>query len=202
MAWNPTNHPSGDIGMFRPLRTSHREATQRAYTLTELLVVIFLLGLIASVAIPSPTLGDMRKLDLTASEIANAMRFARSEAIRVGVARGFHQQWGAKRIRVFSLDTNTTPATLTFDVYHPIDKQIYLREFTRAPTDFSGTVSNSPAYRGACSEASKVYFDASGIPWCSDPVDVLLERFEVTLTLGSSTRVVTLEGITGRVTIQ
>jgi prepilin-type N-terminal cleavage/methylation domain-containing protein len=179
-----------------------RAAAQRAYTIIELLTVVVLLGLAAIIAMPSPTLGESRKLDLTATEIANAMRFARSEAMRTGVAKGFHQQSDAKRIRVFSIDTDTLPVSIEYDVYHPVDKNIYVRQFEQQPFAFDGDIKNTPRYRGACSTTSIIYFDAGGIPWCSDPNDVLLEQFDVTLTLGTSSQVVTLDGITGRVTIQ
>jgi len=177
-------------------------AGQRAYTVVELLAVVVLLGVAASIAMPSSTPGESRKLDLAATEIANAMRFARSEAMRTGNAKGFRQQWLAKRIRVFSIDIETSPATIEYDVYHPVDKKLYAREFTQQPFAFNGEIQNSPAYRGTCSKGNAVYFDAGGTPWCSDPDDVLLKRFDVTLTLGASSRVVTLNGITGRVTIQ
>jgi prepilin-type N-terminal cleavage/methylation domain-containing protein len=202
MARNRTNHPSGDIGIFRLLRTSHREATQCAYTLTELLVVVMLLGLAATIAMPSQVPGEGRKLDLAATELANGMRFARSEAMRLGVARGFFQQVSSGRIRVFSLDTGSTPATAVYDVYHPIDKQIYDRQFQNQPYAFTGELIRASSFRGTCNSPAKVYFNAGGIPWCLDPDDVLVDRYDVTLTLGSSSRLVTLHGITGRVTIQ
>jgi len=179
-----------------------RAAAQRAYTITELLAVVVLLGLAATIAMPSPTPGESRKLDFAAIEIANAMRFARSEAMRTGDAKGFHQQWDAKQIRVFSIDTDSLPATIEYDVYHPVDKTLYVRQLKQQPFVFDGNIQNSPDYRGTCDATSKVYFDAGGTPWCSDPDDVLLERFDVKLTLGTSSRVVTLSGITGRVTIQ
>jgi prepilin-type N-terminal cleavage/methylation domain-containing protein len=187
---------------FRLTAVPRRVAAQRAYTLTELLAVVVLLGLAATIAMPSPTPGESRKLDLTAVEIANAMRFARSEAMRTGDTMGFHLQWGAKRIRVFSIDTDSLPATIEYDVYHPVDRNIYIRQFSQQPFAFDGNIQNSPSYRGTCNTTSTVYFDAGGTPWCSNPDDVLLERFDVKLTLGNSSRVVTLNGITGRVTIQ
>ena len=121
---------------------------QRAYTLTELLAVVVLVGLTASVAMPSLAPGESRKLDLAAMEMANAMRFARGEAMRLGIARGFSHNSATKRIRVFSMDTGTTPATLVYDIYHPVDKQIYERKFAQQPFDFAGDInSKSPVPR-------------------------------------------------------
>jgi prepilin-type N-terminal cleavage/methylation domain-containing protein len=189
-------------GVLRMTAVPRRAAAQRAYTIIELLVVVVLLSLAASIVTSPPTIVNSRKLDLTASEIANAIRFARSEAMRTGNARGFHQQKGVKRIRVFSIDNDSLPATVAYDVYHPLDKKLYVKDFNQQPFAFDGDIRNRIIYRGNCNAATEVYFDAGGIPWCSDPDDILLEEFEITLNLGSDSRVVTLDGITGRVTVQ
>lgn len=174
----------------------------RGYTLAELLVVVVVVGLVAAVAMPSSSSGDAVKLDLVAADVANTMRFARAEAMRLGVARGFRQESTAKRLRVFSMDTNTSPATLVFDVYHPIDKHLYDREFERQPFAFTGDMNHNRTDRGTCNKIGDIFFDATGTPWCADPDNVLVKRFDVTLTLGQISRRVTLHGITGRVTIQ
>jgi prepilin-type N-terminal cleavage/methylation domain-containing protein len=178
-----------------------RAVKQQAYTIIELLAVVVLIGLTATIAMPSVTPGESKRLDLVAAETANAMRFARSEAMRTGEAKGFIVN-DPLRIRVFSIDIDASPLTREYNVYHPVDKNIYTRIFAQQPFAFGGDVSRNMDYRGTCSVKRAVYFDADGIPWCSDPVDVLLEQFVVTLTQGADSRVVTLNGITGRVTIQ
>ena len=157
---------------------------------------------LATVVLPTLAPGQSIKLDLVATEIADAMRFARVEALRLGVARGFRQESTTKRVRVFSMDTQTTPATLVYDIYHPIDKQIYDKSFEVQPFAFTGDMNHTQTYRGTCNTPENIFFDAGGIPWCADPDDVLLDRFDITLTLGVDSRVVTLHGLTGRVTIQ
>lgn len=172
------------------------------YTLTELLVVVVVMAVAATFALPSLSPGDTAKLDLVAADVANTIRFARSESMRLGVARGFRQQSTARRLRVFSMDTGTTPATLVYDVYHPVDRQLYDRQFDQQPFAFTGDISRSVTFRGTCNETGNIFFDANGTPWCADPANVLVEQFDVTLTLGSGSRVITLDGVTGRVTIQ
>lgn len=189
-------------GVIRLTAAPKRRAAQRAYTIIELLAVVALLGVAATIILPTETPGESRKLDLAAVEIVNAIRFARSEAMRTRNTIGFQLQQDPKQVSVFSIDIENLPPTITFDVFHPVDKNEYLRRFDEQPSAFYGDIGNSSTYRGTCNTGSEVYFDAEGIPWCADPVDVLLEQFDVELTLGSSSLVVTLNGITGRVTVQ
>ena len=201
MDWKRYQEP-GAIDIFRPPRPGPGVAGQRGYTLIELVLVVVIVSALASIVLPTLAPGQSIKLDLAATEIAAAMRFARVEALRLGVARGFRQESTAKRVRVFSMDTQTTPATLVYDIYHPVDKQIYDKSFTQQPFAFGGDMNHTPAYRGTCNAPENIYFDAGGIPWCADPDNVLLLRFDVTLTIGANSLVVTLHGLTGRVTIQ
>jgi len=175
---------------------------ERGYSLAELLAVIAILGITAAVAIPGISTTDPNKLDLAAEEIAQAMRYARSEAIRSGEPRGFRQQSGAKRIRVFRPDTSTSPWALKYDVYHPVSKQFYDVDLDTHPFARADSLSHKRVYRGTCNTKANVYFDSSGIPRCTNPETVLLEQFDVTLTLGDHTRVVSLHSLTGRVTVQ
>ena len=187
---------------LRLTAAAKRAATQRAYTIIELLAVVALIGLTASIVIPSAIPGENKKLDLVAMEVANAMRFARSEALRTGNTMGFQQQSTINRMRIFNIDIGGVPATFEYNVYHPVDKNLYTRWFGDQPFAFNGEVQHRSTYQGTCKLKSKIYFDVDGTPWCTDPVTVLLERFDVDLKLGGDTRVVSLHGITGRVTIE
>jgi len=100
------------------------------------------------------------------------------------------------------MDTVTSPATLVYDIYHPVDKRLYDRDLTRRPFDFTGSMNQAPVFRGTCDSPEDIYFDADGTPWCADPDDVLVQNLVITLTLGFETRTVTLQGINGRVTVQ
>ncbi len=175
---------------------------QPGYTLTELIIVVAILGLIAAVAVPEISSAPDAKLRLAANEFAAAMRFARSESLRTGEPHGFRQQSTAKRIRVFRLDTSTSPATRIYDVYHPVDKQLYEFDLNLQSLATADSLSRTAVFRGTCNQPGNIYFNGSGTPWCADPDTVLLERFEVELILGSSRRTVTLDDVTGRVTIQ
>lgn len=172
------------------------------YSLTEILAVVLLLSIAAAVAIPNLSATDPSKLDLAAQELAEAMRFARAEAIRTGEPHGFRQQSSAKRIRVFRPDTSASPWTPIYDVLHPISKKLYDIELDDHRFARVDSLSHDRVYRATCNVADHVYFDANGVPRCLDPETVLLDTFEVELALGDHVRTLTLDRITGRVTVQ
>ena len=175
---------------------------EQGYTLVELLVVIMILGVAASVAIPDISTTNPGKLKVAAEEFAQAMRFARSEAIRTGKPHGFRQRSSNKRIRVFSLDTGTSPWTPVYDIRHPLSRQIYDIRLDEHSFAVANSLMRTPIFRGTCNTVRNIYFDGKGIPRCADPETVLLQQFDLTFTLGKLTQVVTLHGITGRVTVQ
>jgi type II secretion system protein H len=175
---------------------------QAGYTLTELIIVVTILAVVAAIAVPATASNESERLELAAQEIAAAMRFARSEALRTGEPHGFRQQSGAKRIRVFRLDQGTSPATLIYDVYHPVDKQLYDFDLNLQSLAAADSLSRTAVFRGTCNQQGNVFFDADGTPWCADPDTVLLDTFEVDLILGYSRRTVILDDITGRVAVQ
>ena len=179
-----------------------RKSRSHGVTLVELLVVVSILGIVALVAIPDFSSSNPQTLDLAAEEFANAMRCARSEALRTGEPRGFRQPHDKKRIRVFRPDTGTSPSTLNYDVFHPVSKQLYDIRLNTHPFAYADSIDHTFNYRASCNQPGNIHFDRNGIPRCTDPENVFLEQFEVTLKLGAHKRVVTLHGITGRVTIQ
>ena len=183
-------------------RYRFRECGQRGFTLLELTLVSAILGIVAVAALPNLSSSDPSRLDLAALEIADAMRFARGEAIRTGVPHGFRQEISQKRIRVMHPDMADTPATLVYDVYHPVSKKLYVIDLNTEPFVMVTDVSRTTMFLGTCNPVDDVYFDANGTPWCVEPRSVLVQQFAVTLAVGSLSRVVTLDGITGRVTIQ
>jgi type II secretion system protein H len=181
-----------------------KPSLQTGLSLVELLLVVIILGIVAMVAIPSLSSSDHAKLELAAQEFAQAMRFARSQAMRYGTPYGFRNPPGAgvKRIRVFRMDTSTNPWTPVYDVYHPLSKTLYDINLDTHTLAYAETVGRNATFRGACNRVGNTYFDPHGTPWCADPENVLLENLDVTFSLKGITRVLTLHGVSGRVTIQ
>lgn len=178
---------------------------QAGLSLVETVIVVAILALTAMVALPTLSTPTPARLDVVAAQVAEAMRFARDESMRLGTPYGMDQVAAGRRIQVFRVDTATTPWSAVFDVYHPVTKKPYHLRFTEPnhPLVAIDSLNRSASYRGTClSTRERYYFDAQGTPWCLDPKNVLLDWYKVSLTVNGQTRTVTLHGITGRVTVE
>ncbi len=175
---------------------------QTGFTLTELVVVVATLAIVAAIAVPSFNTDPDKDLELVAEEFADAMRFARSESMRTGQPHGFRFLTNQDRIRVYSVDSTGAPWTWIWDVYHPVTKQLYDYTFPEELAGASDPATPASDYRGTCDRTSVVYFDANGTPWCLEPEDILLESYRLDLTSSTDQISVFLDGITGRVTVQ
>ena len=176
---------------------------QAGYTLTELMIVVTTLAVIAAIVVPATTsTGSDKQLQLVAEEYAAAMRFARSESIRTGEPHGFRFLTNQYRIRVFTADTSGSPWTWIWDVYHPVSKQLFDYTFPVELTGAATPVIHIPVYRGTCDRQGTIYFDANGTPWCLEPETVLLDSYRLDITTTEGQASVDLDGITGRVTVQ
>ena len=172
------------------------------FTLVELVAVVMILAIFAYVAMPNLSSTEPAKLDAAVKIQVEAIRFARSEAMRLGKPVGFRQQNAQKRMRVFNLDTGTSPWTVLYDVYHPVSKKLWAIRIDDHPFAAADDVSTTKVFRGTCNTPSNIYFDENGIARCAKPETIPLERYDVIVTLGSHTRTVSLNGFTGKVTVQ
>lgn len=172
---------------------------QSGFALVELVVVIGLLAVIAAIAYPSLSSDKSRDLDMAATNFAAAIRFARTESIRTGEPHGFRFLVNQYRIRVFRADTQVTPWTWIWDVYHPVDKVLYDYTFPAELTGSAPPVTHSAVYRGVCDREGVVYFDETGSAWCLEPETILLESFRFDFATDNANSTIALDGITGRV---
>jgi hypothetical protein len=156
----------------------------------------------AAAVVPSLMPAESGKLHVAAQEVAGAMRFARSEAMRLRQPIGFKFSNTNKRFFVFRANTSAIPWVAVFDIYHPVSKKKYVIELDEDLLAAADSVSTTREYRGTCNTKPSIYFDANGTVRCLDPNNILLDQYEVTLKTGDHTRVISLEAITGQVTIQ
>jgi type II secretion system protein H len=179
-----------------------KEVRSQGFSLLEFLLVLMVLGIVAVAAVPSLSSGDYISLELAAGEIADAMRYARSEALRTGEPRGFQLQTTEARIRVVSADTSSNPWTPRYDVEHPGVHNFYDIDLASHSFARIDGMARNTVFHGNCNNPDLIFFDVGGIPSCGDSGGALVDQYDVKLSLGSQSRVVSLQGITGRVTVQ
>ena len=173
------------------------------YSLTEMLIAAALLAATAAVAVPLLRAPAPSRVQLAGTQLAQAIRFARSEAQRTLVPHGVRIDAATERAQVFRLDMSTMPPTRLFTVRHPGHHNLYVLDFsTEAATQAVQITAAALTFAAACSESRDLVFDSLGWPRCSNPVTVELTSANVDLGNGATTRRVSVAGATGRVVLQ
>jgi prepilin-type N-terminal cleavage/methylation domain-containing protein len=170
-------------------------------TLTEVLVAATILGIVAVAAVPDFSSLDEQRLERAAVEVADAIRFARSEALRTATAHGVHGEVAQQRVRVFRLVDTGGTSTPDYTVRSPVDKKLYHLQLDALPlrmtltaVDFSYTGVGPQEYLG---------FDPTGEPAFEiSGVQRRLTAGTITLSYGGHQRLVRVAAVTGRVTIE
>lgn len=184
---------------------------QRGLHLIELLIVVAILGMVALVAMPHLAATDPARLDLAAREVADALRFARSEALRTAQPHGVLVDHDASEtsyqdIAVYRVDTTASPFAIAALVYHPVDKQPYDRA-VGGGAQGSGIRLDSAsapfAFVAVTGRQQHIHFDAGGAPVLyQSGTPQRLQDGAVLLTNGQEQRTVRVAPATGRVTVQ
>lgn len=163
------------------------------YTLAEMLAVVAVLGTISLAAVPTAAPQDEIRVDAAAAEIAAALNFARSEAMRTGDFYGANISAVANRARVYKLNIGAAPPSQDYVVYHPLDKKLY--DLQLGATQFSSNVRITLSefkFTGSLLSES-VTFNRYGAP-----IAVLSATSSAQL-LTDSKAIVSLQGITKQV---
>lgn len=173
------------------------------YTLIEILVVVGLLALIAAVAAPTFTANDAAILDRCATEVARALRFAHSEAIRTGKPYGVIASQAGQSIKVYRLNEAVNPPVTVYDVYDPQTKQLYDLRFNAGLLDASITQVYFK-FKGFLFPQTYLGFaGGTGVPkYNSSGTILMLETGYIRLGHNGLTATITIAPVTGRVTIQ
>ena len=180
---------------------------QQAFTLLEMLIAVTIVALVATIALPSLSTGDIKKVDIAATEIANAIRFARSEALRTGEGHGLTVSQVTQQVTVKKYDLTTAPISTLGTLTHPINKHPYDFNVNTSASTKGVTISNSSDIFDYGSEGRRrsLIFDPNGVPiWIigSDPSRHLLVDGTVELSYRKHQRRVSVSPMTGRVTVQ
>ena len=179
---------------------------QRGYSLPELLAVVIILGIAAAVAVPDISTTNPNTLDLAAEEVAQAIRFARSESLRTGEIHGVEISQSTQRVVAYKADLSTTPVSMDVILYHPVSKQKYDFDLDILPMTAGVSITNSQdPFLYATGRRNNLLFDTTGVPvWIvnSTSSTYILQDGMIQLSSGGDTRSVRVAQITGRVTVQ
>ncbi|MGB8857404.1 MAG: prepilin-type N-terminal cleavage/methylation domain-containing protein [Burkholderiales bacterium] len=188
------------------------------FTLFELLIVLIILGIAAKVAIPFFSSSDDERLDVAASEVVSALRFARSEALRTGSWHRFELTSGATpQLRVYRISSSTYLEDTANPVNHPIDKSTYRFLLKDRPYTSGIAVTGKPTIAGFpvttvnfCTPSlGPACACGSGVPvHISDPFFGIVTancyvagQNAFTVSLNGKKRNVVLDPVTGRITV-
>lgn len=176
------------------------------FSLVELLIVVTILGIAATVAIPDISSTRTTTLDLAADKIARAIRFARSESQRTGEIHGVQISQNTQRVVVYKADLSTAPVSMDAIVYHPLSKQPYDFDVDDSTLTTGVIINNTQdPFLYATGRRKNLLFDASGVPiWIvnATATTYTLQEGLVQLSIGRDNRSVRVAQITGRVTVQ
>lgn len=175
---------------------------QNGVTYLESMIAVVILGIVAVAAMPNLSSIDPKKLDVAAQTIADAIVFARADAIRKKIPQGINTDTVNERIRVYSLPAQTA----VFDVYHPIDKKIYDIQL-KTDTQLAGVdlVSANFSYDGSLNSSSYLDFNSDGIPKLTGGIpqrDYMLISASIIIAYHGQQRQISIAPITGRVAVQ
>lgn len=120
-----------------------RSERHEGFTLAELLVVVAIFGIAATMAMPLLSSGDPTKLDVAAQETGNALRFAVNEARRSGGYILVDAKTTAGHLKVVKSDVSGADLGAVND---PLTKRAL--DIDTKGSAFSGTVSMTPKFIG------------------------------------------------------
>jgi len=171
-------------------------------TLAEVLVVVAILGIVAVAAVPNFSSMDEQRVELAATEVADALRFARAEAMRTGTPHGLRASATEERAQVYRLDLAAPSPAPEYSVRHPGSKRLYDLRLDRAP--YGADVADVGIYYdGSPVAVDYLAFDANGVPrFAADAVSHTLGQAEISVRRGDASRVVAVEPVSGRVTVR
>ena len=164
--------------------------SDRGVTLTELIVGITIVGILAWIAYPKITAKDEIKLDAAARRLASDLRYAQSRAIGTRVVHGLYFEPAVSRYTVFAPNV-ASPVT------DPADRARTLQvDYTRR-TEFKGIAITSASF----GSSRGVTFDYYGVPRDSAGTD-LTSTGRVILTYQGLSDTVDVAPTTGKVVLR
>lgn len=181
-----------------------RSSARCGFTVAELLIVIALLGVVAALVLPRLSGSNPEALGVVAEEVADALRYARSEALRTAEPHGVEIDHATGNVEVYKANLSGAAIAVDFVVTHPVDKKPYRFQVGTVPHAGGVEIRSALApftYAGRATPETDVVFDENGVPlFLSAGTRHKLTNGSVRLGLGPHEREVRISPI-GRVTI-
>jgi hypothetical protein len=179
----------------------------RGVSLLEALIFVTVVGLVAVVALPNLTSSGAAKVELAASEIAEALRFARAESMRTGEVFGVTVVEAEERVIVFKARMDPLPVAPDYTIYHPVRKQLWDVRFgeTMALRGVEVDDQGGPFEYEGLSDQPTVLFNSRGRPFGVDAATGAMYRLDgntrIRLDAGEFDADIQMDPMTGRVTV-
>lgn len=165
----------------------------RGFTLLDTLIVIVILGIVGMIVIPQfQGMVQETRLNEAAAELVSGMQYAGNLAIRYRRPFGFQADAAGHWFKIYdnryAADATEhaaadPPVTAYGVVLNPIDKSWYVHDFD-----------DMENYRAVTFTSAQIVFYPDGHSASSDTV--------VTVSLGGRQRTITVDGATGRISVQ
>ncbi|MCK9362858.1 MAG: GspH/FimT family pseudopilin [Syntrophales bacterium] len=166
---------------------------QKGFTLIDSLLVIVILGIIGMIAIPQfQGMIQETRLNEAAAELVSGMQYAGNLAVRYRRPFGFQADATGHWFKIYDNryvnDANPhtaddPPVTAYGVVLNPLDKDWYLRDFD-----------DMENYRAVTFTGAQIVFYPDGHSGNSNTT--------VTVSMGDNQRAITVDGATGRISVQ
>ncbi len=175
-------------------------------TFIEVLVALLVLAIVAFGVNPQLSSANPEKLDFAASQVAAAVRFARSEAMRTGEVHAIFVDEANEEVTVELTELSTKPASVKKVLYHPINKQPYRFNLSKN-TSTQDVLVTSPAASFefvSIGKQQRLMFTAQGVPVYIDTTANTVHQLvtgEILLGMGEIGALVTVQSVTGRVSV-
>jgi prepilin-type N-terminal cleavage/methylation domain-containing protein len=172
--------------------------SRRGFTLAEMLIACTVLAIGAAVALPSSQPVAEVRADAAAAEVAQALRFAREEAMRTGALRMVRCDTSKNSVSVYVPDTSGNVATAVND---PLTHMNYAVVLGQAPAGAGVSLSMCNFAFSALPVAPTLAFDANGNPvrGTGTSTTQALSAGTIQLAIGTTLRTVAVD-VNGRVT--
>ncbi|MDI1298379.1 type II secretion system protein [Methylotenera sp.] len=174
---------------------------QSGFSLLEMMIVVTILGVVATVTLPLLGSNDPQKLNVAAEETANTLRFALSEARRTNGYVLIDGRTTSGRLRLYY---STSNGNLTSAIIDPLTKRATDLNVTNSA--FSQGVTLTPQFRAGGSARTQLLIapnvaQMQGFDGIGGNEGALQANSGVLLRLGSQSTFVSINQTTGLVTL-